>query len=163
MARDYYLTMNQLISQKWVDSKTRSIILTINFYNPTHDLFLTIRVLYENINPNIKYVNIDYGITDLTPLFNFYLILSIASGGIVILLMMLNLKLTSNKIKKVKKISIKKQLPFMERIKKFCKNIWQYFENNYRKPDFFEAVSKKISKNILYYFFYNPSNFLFVF
>ncbi len=142
-SRDYYEYFNNLIYLNWIDSKTNSILLTMNYYNPIHDLFLTVRVLYEKIDSRLKQTNIDYGITDLTPVFNYYLILSIISGSIVILLMMLSLKLPSDQIQENRKITIKKRMSFLARIKFFFTSIIDYFQNNYRKPDFFEAVSKK--------------------
>ena len=139
----YYENFNNLIYLNWIDSKTNSILLTMNYYNPIHDLFLTVRVLYEKIDSRLKQTNIDYGITDLTPVFNYYLILSIICGSIVILLMMLSLKLPSDQIQENRKITIKKRMSFLARIKFFFTSIIDYFQNNYRKPDFFEAVSKK--------------------
>jgi hypothetical protein len=150
--KDFFKVINKLIENKWVDEKTKSVMLTMNFYNPTHDLFLTMRILYENVMPNIVFTGDDYGITDLTPFFNYYLIFSIVSSVVTILLMILSLKSQDHKTKKNNRIKIRPPPPIFKKIKKLFKKIWFYFKNNYRKPDFFESISNK--KNLFIFSFY---------
>ena len=143
----FYQEMDQLITSNWVDQYTVSVMIVVNFYNISIDLFLILRILYENINFNFALSNTDYAIIDLTPILDVRLIMSIITAMLCLLLMVKMLKLKNVKVRKKRKTN--KKLTGWEKFKEKFSELKVYCNDNYRSPDLFEYIT---FLNFLFYF-----------
>ena len=57
-------TMDYLQKVSWVDSLTNSLMLNMMFYNVNLDVFVIVRVFFENLGAYFK-PNVDYGLIDV--------------------------------------------------------------------------------------------------
>lgn len=138
---DFYTQIDDLIANKWVDANTLSVSVVTNYYNINIDLFMIVRILYENSGTRMN-PTVDFGLIDMTPVLDTALIASIILSFICIGLMMATLK----------KPAIRRPVDYLDRRRTksacqklcgFCGKTYQFISDNYRKPDFFETISKK--------------------
>lgn len=133
-------------SIKWVDENTLSLITEFNFYNINLDLVLTVRLLYENIDSFFQLITIDYGLVDITPIFDIYLVWAIIFSIAYLLYYLVTLKSPKANKHKIPPKDIKRYGTWAQ-ILRHKRNIANYFRNNYRKPNIAENISKILFKN----------------
>lgn len=147
----FYNIMNNLIAVRllikkinWVDYKTKSFMMIMNFYNVNFDLFMTVRVLFENMQDYfIGYV--DFGLTDITPTSDIYYILSIVFSFFNVV-SLINSLITKNEKKlesdKDNSKLIQKELDLSHKMQAVFCFVCNFMRKNFRCPNFFEAISK---------------------
>jgi len=148
-------TMDYLQKVSWVDSLTNSLMLNMMFYNVNLDVFVIVRVFFENLGAYFK-PNVDYGLIDVE--FN-----DDASTYICIVFSVLNIAFIFLSLKKSsrEKNLIKKQLntkmqakitsiledgdgktSTLKQIKIFFVKTHYELKKTFKKPNFFQALCK---------------------
>lgn len=79
----FYLDIDKLINEKWVDEDTLSLLVNYNIYSINHDMFLFFRILWENQGFYFKRYP-DFGLIDINPTGDIYSTISIVISFIVI-------------------------------------------------------------------------------
>jgi hypothetical protein len=132
----FYEDINPLISSKWIDEYTISVIANINFYNINNGQFFNMRILYENMY-NFYSTSLHFNLLNINPKPDPYIYTTI-------LFSLFLLCFTFFALKEKPKIIIiknkKKVNAAMQMLGVFMK-IFNYILDNFRKPDFFELVS----------------------
>ncbi len=116
--------------------------MVINFYNINFDLFLTMRVLYENMQDYFIGF-IDFSMIDITPKTDPYLVVSIVFSFFCVFCLLYSLTVTTEKKNEseMENRGIQKNIEFSERLKQVFCFICNVMEKHFRCPNFFEAIS----------------------
>jgi hypothetical protein len=139
----FYEDMNNLINIDWVDEKTSSIILIFNFYNPSSELLISYRILFENITGLFKNVFSKYYLLDISKSSDIYLVFSFIFSIMFLINFIFLLKISpanetdSEDIRLIHKGSCRK-------LREIFRNSLIYIKKNFRAPDFYECLSNYI-------------------
>jgi hypothetical protein len=138
---DFYAQIDDLIKNKWVDEDTVSVLLINNFYFLNHDLFILVRILYENLSHAMEPV-VNFGLLDITPLpDNNDLIVSIVFSIFCLVMKLINL-IKPEEVRKASNYPRRYPRTFSEKFVEFWKKLHFHIESTFRFPEYFEWLSK---------------------
>lgn len=138
---NFYKMIDSLENVGWIDDQTFSVLLVINFYNINIDLFIILRILYEDSGNSLNSTP-DFGLIDITPVSDPFLIISIIFSIFCLISMVIALKKKNVKNNNEDRIFVKKG--FWMKVGSVFTDSWEYMNKNYRAPNFFESISKII-------------------
>jgi len=130
--------MTTLIKGNWVNNMTKSLMVTINFYNVNFDLYLIFRVLYENMGDYFMGY-IDYGLVDITSRTDVYIIVAIVFSLLCLFCMTFSLLKDKKPEENVKLLN--KELTTTEKLKAAIMFVPDLVGKNFRCPNFFETIT----------------------
>ena len=143
---DFYGHIKNMQKIKFLDDKTRTVMVVINLYNINMDMFFTIKVIYENMIPNLKFSNLKYHAVDLGNSKGLEITISLIFSIFYIISMIINLKDPNYKPKE-ETVFIFKRYTFWQKIKKFFIESYEFLKEYFRRPDMFETISNRIKNN----------------
>ncbi len=80
---EFYHDIDKLINERWVDEDTISLLVNYNNYSINNDLFLIFRIVWENQGFYFKRYP-GFGFIDITPIGEFYSIISLVISFILL-------------------------------------------------------------------------------
>jgi hypothetical protein len=141
----FYEEINFLIDNEFIHDKTASVILILNFYNPTLDIIITIRVLYENMGGTFKKVVTQYNLIEISPQTDVYLVISLIFSIAFVINFVMMLKVSPNKESNRQNEVIIIDKGRCRKVRDMYRESVRYIKNNFRVPNKFEIMSKILS------------------
>jgi hypothetical protein len=138
---EFYNNLNELKKLNWIDNRTMSVLIVMNFYSPSTDFMITARILYENFDYVMKLTNQDYAVVKITEDDNWEILISLIFSLISLLCFFLNLR-QKLETKQKNRIKISRNVGFWDGLIRGFKKITSFILKNFRRPTYFEWLSK---------------------
>ena len=115
-------------------------MMVINFYNINFDMFLTMRILFENMQDYFIGF-IDFSMIDITPKTDPYLIVAIIFSFFCVICLLYSLTNNEKKNEEIENKGPQKDLEFSKKLELIFCFICNIMQKHFRCPNFFEAIS----------------------